>query len=279
MKKLFITMLTILTCGAAYALPVGNPSDASLLCDGLLWEGHCGDPCDPCLSCVDALSFRTGFYGDYVFNRHLEIDRSADDSDIESTRIFTNAAFLAANLWDRIDLFSTLGTTNISLSTNAVSFGGSNGERLRVETDSHFSWSLGLRGTIWECGCTTFGMEAQYFQTRPNVRRITEAASASVYPDSSIKTKYHEWQVGAGISHRINMFVPYIAVKWSRARLNFKDEVAGAPLASSLFDLKNGKQWGYALGVSLIDCEKASVTAEGRFGDEKALYINGQIRF
>ncbi len=280
MKKLYVTLLTFLACGSAYALPVGNPSDASLLCDGLLFEGHCGDPCDPCLSWLDAISIRVGFYGDYVFNRHMEVDRNEDDSDIEHTKLFTNAGYVAANIWDRLDVFATFGATNLFIDTNGSAFGiPAVGSRFVLETKSHFSWSAGVRGTIWECGCTSLGAEFQYFYTRPRVKRITEAALISDYPDNFLTSKFYEWQFGVGFAHRINIFVPYIAVKWSRAHFKF-DNARPAPLPGIiLFDLENKKDWGYAVGVSLVDCEKASLTVEGRFGDEKAVHVNGQIRF
>lgn len=283
MKKLFVTMLSILACGAAYALPVGNPSDASLLNDGLIWEGFCGDPCDPCLSWCDAWSIRVGFYGDYVFNRHMEVDEDGTNSDdIEHTQIYTNAGLVTLNLWDRFDIFAMFGATNMFIDTNAVSFGGPIGSRIEIETETEFSWSVGGRATLWECGCTTLGIEGQYFRTRPDVKRITVSSSSSVYPDSYLDLTYTEWQVGAGISHRINMFVPYIAVKYARSYWDFHGDTIIVPgLANPLRanDLNAKKHWGYALGVSLIDCEKASITAEGRFGDEKAVYINGQVRF
>lgn len=281
MKKLVVTMLTILTCGAAFALPVGNPSDASMLCDGLIMEGHCGDPCDPCLSWCDAVSVRVGFWGDYVFNRHLELRHSEAHSNIEHTELFTNAGFISANLWDRLDIFATLGETNLFIDTNASAFAPGvaalNGARIEIETNSHFSWSVGAKATLWECGCTTLGIEGQYFRTHPDIRRVTTASTVSVYP-SKVDAKYQEWQVGVGIAHRINIFVPYVAVKLSKATVDFDHAIFAAPTVE-LFDLKTKKNWGYAVGVSLVDCEKASLTVEGRFGDEKALHVNGQIRF
>lgn len=280
MKKLFMTMLTVLACGAAYALPVGNPSDASLLCDGLIWEGHCGDPCDPCLTWCDAFSVRIGFYGDYVFNRHMRVDRNESDAVIENTEIFTNAGFIAANFYDRLDFFATFGATNIFIDTNASAFSGFSGQRIEIETETDFSWSLGVRGTIWECGCTTLGAEAQYFYTRPDIKRITIGAQNSIYDDDILDAKYQEWQIGVGISHRINLLVPYIAIKWSHAQLDLDEAMLPSPLETTdLYDLENQKNFGFAIGVSLVDCEKASLTVEGRFSDEKAVYVNGQIRF
>lgn len=291
MKKLLVTMLTILTSGAAFALPVGNPSDASLLCDGICWEGHCGDMCDPCLTWCDAFSIRFGFYGDYVYERHLQVDHNLTDKKphIDHSRIMTNAAFFAGNFWDRFDVFATVGATRWYLEGNLRSFQTTTAitpVEFQVESETNFSWSVGARGTIWECGCLAVGAEFQYFQTRPHIWRTLDANPASttgtlLYPSRSIGSKYYEWQFGLGVSYRINFLVPYAAVKWSSAHLELGDAtgVFVHDTTAQLFPLKSAKTWGYAVGVSLVDCEKMSLTVEGRFADETALYVNGQIRF
>ncbi|NGX61838.1 MAG: Major outer membrane porin [Chlamydiae bacterium] len=287
MKKISISILTILTCGSLYALPVGSPFEASLLCDGLLFEGHCGDPCDPCISWCDALSFRVGFYGDYVFNRHLEVKQNSHGADIDHTEIYTNAGYLAANLWDRFDIFVTLGASNIRIETDVTAFvivpAFTENFPLVIETGTEFSWSIGARGTIWECGCTVLGIEGQYFRTKPHIARITEAAVVSEFPANDVSLKYEEWQVGVGISHRIHMLVPYLAIKWANGMVDADNFLPFVSIDNQtdleIRDLEPSKHLGYVVGVSLVDCEKAAITAEGRFGDEKAFYINGQLRF
>ena len=297
-----MTFLSVLSCGAAYALPVGNPSDASLLVDGLLWEGHCTEICNPCTSICDAISVRAGFYGDYVFNRHLEIDRSdVDDNDdtgpsIEHTQLYTNAGLIAVNFYDRIDVFSTLGITNMYIDSNLFRFvegtatatAAVNGERFTLQAGSDFSWSVGARGTLFETGCTSLGIEGQYFSWNPDIMRITVAENFSTYPDNSLGIHYEEWQFGVGVAHRIHIFVPYIAVKWANARVDFGNARLPIPIGPGptrplahihLRDLQEHKSWGYAVGVSIIDCEKMSATVEGRFADEKAVHVNSQIRF
>ncbi len=279
MKKLFMTTLTIIACGAVYALPVGNPSDAGLLCDGLVCEGHCGDPSDPCLTWCDGFSVRFGFYGDYVFNRHMELE-NGPHSVIEHTKINTNAGFIAANFWDRFDIFATLGASNLFIDTNNQAFGLGGTGRFEIETETDFSWSIGARGIVWEFGCTTLGAEAQYFYTNPHITRLTQNATTSVYPGGGFNAKYYEWQVGLGISHRIYMLVPYAAIKASNSKLDFGNHVVtGFTPDATLHNLRSDKYLGYALGVSFVDCEKMSLTVEGRFADEKALYTNCQIRF
>jgi major outer membrane protein len=311
MKKLVMTMLTVLTCGAAFALPVGNPSEASLFNGGLFWGdngGGCCDPCNPCGGWFDNLGFRVGFYGDYVFNRHMRLRRRGAEgttttrvrNELEKTQLFTNAGYLAFNICNRFDIFATLGNTQLYLEGNVTSFAPfadvgvtvpvtTPGARVVVETNDEFSWSVGARGTLWECGCTALGIEGQYFKTRPRLKRLTIAADASLYPTVTtpvLRADYSEWQVGLGLSHRINILVPYVAVKWSGSKLRWRNNPAiGVTLTDdtdttiTLNDLRNRKHWGYAVGVSILACDRAALTVEGRFADEKALYVNGQVRF
>lgn len=284
MKKLLLTMLTILTCGAAYALPTGNPADPALTPQGLFWNDECCeapcDPCDPCGFDWD-VSLRLGFYGDYVFNRKLQLN-GPTDSRIDDFELFTNAGLIVLNFWERLDIYTTLGATNMALSTNALDFGLIGLGRLYLETESDFSWSVGVRGILWECGCTTVGLDARYFRTSPDIKRITVNETFSAYPED-LELEYREWQVSLGVSHRINMFVPYVAVQWSKVDVDFDGDpflIPGITVAAlSPRDLEERHQWGYAVGVSLVDCDIMTLNVEGRFRNEKAISVNAQIRF
>lgn len=265
MKKLIASLLLATPLAA---LPVGNPAEPSLMTSGLLW-----DECNPCP--CEILSLRTGFYGDYVFNRHL---RDAFQ-EFEHASIYTNAGYLAANLWNRIDFFATLGASSLFVETNEEVFvEPETGGRVQFESNSRFSWSVGGRASLLEYACYTLGAEAQYFSTNVNLSRATFSGSTgttSFYPDTNVH--YKEWQAGLGISRRIYMFVPYVAVKWSKCMLFSR--VSLDDLGSEVARLRNRKSWGYAVGCTLVDSCSASLTAEARFADEKALYVNGQFRF
>ncbi|MEZ5315751.1 MAG: hypothetical protein R3E91_06075 [Chlamydiales bacterium] len=284
MKKYILAFLIILTTGVSHALPVSNPADPCLICDGLFLEGHCGDPSDPSLTWLDTFSVRFGFYGNYVFNRHMEVDSSRYRCDIEETKINTNAGFLACNFWDYFDIFATFGGTNILINTNEQAFALNGSGRFQIETNTQFSWSIGVRTLIWDCGSTTLGAEAQYFYTKPNISRLTQTDSLSIYPNE-LNGKYQEWQIGLGISHRINLLVPYIAIKFSQSQLQFNHTIVDGffnealPAEAILYNLGSKKRWGYTIGVSFVNCEKISLTAEGDWGDEKGAYLSSQIRF
>ncbi len=278
MKKLTIALLTILSSGAAYALPVGNPAEPGMMREGFFWEGHYADPRDPCATWFNTLSLRLGFYGDYVFDRSMEVEEDHHDADLDTTEIFTSAGILALNAWDRLDLFVTLGASKLYIDANGKAFALGSG-RFEIETNTDFSWSVGIRGIIWQCGCTLIGGEAQYFYTKPDVIRLTQNDTTSVYP-KDYNALYHEWQVGFAISHQIHNFTPYLGLKLSRGFFKLKDrDVPGfTPHSATLFSLETKKDWGFALGASYVVCKVASLNVEGRFGDEKAVYVTGQVR-
>lgn len=400
MKRLLKSVLVFAALGSAsslQALPVGNPAEPSLMIDGILWEGFGGDPCDPCTTWCDAVSLRLGYYGDYVFDRVLKTDvnkefgmgkapTTADSGDavaaptqliyranpaygkhFQDAEMFTNAAFMALNIWDRFDVFCTLGATNGYLKGNSASFNlvGLFGDPTQVQdvataqtlpnvslsqavvelyTDTAFAWSVGARAALWECGCATLGASFQYAQSKPKVEELNVLCNAAEFTinkpkgyvgqefpleraagtedatgtkDASID--YHEWQASLALSYRLNMFTPYIGVKWSRASFDadairiaqpklatpilevttLNPTIAGAgsitentnnQQANALADtlqivsmqinkMKSRKSCGLAVGTTIVDADKYAVTVETRLIDERAAHVNAQFRF
>ena len=274
MKKLLL--LSLLLVSPLFALPVGNPMDASLYSNGLVWgdccKNNCCDPCDPCFSWCDAWSFRLGFYGDYVYNRHLK-RTSGGLKSLNDAELYTNAALLVLNICDRFDVFSTLGESQISLLGERRSFSNSSNPRRykSIESKTRFSWSVGGRLTIWNCDCFYFGAEGQYFSTNPGIS-WSELSSTISYDSGMLH--YREWQAAIGASYLMKVgcsgvsLVPYTAVTWSGAKLHNGGD-----------RFHNDKLWAWSLGTTIAFCDAFGMTVEGRWGSEKALHINGQFRF
>ncbi|VVT43279.1 Major outer membrane porin [Chlamydia avium] len=391
MKKLLKSALLVAVGSTAslQALPVGNPAEPSLLIDGTMWEGTSGDPCDPCATWCDAISVRAGFYGDYVFDRILKTDTTKTVEDmaaalttsatastgvnaqtaaqrnnaaygkhIHDAEWATNAAYLALNIWDRFDVFCTLGAANGYFKAGSDAFSvvglfGLAGTSLANErpnvflsqgvvelyTDTTFSWSIGARGALWECGCATLGAEFQYAQSKPKVERLnvlctpaqftvhnpkgykntpfplpTTAGTDAATDTKSATIQYHEWQAGLALSYRLNMLVPYLGVKWSRASFDADNiRIAQPKLAETILGLtswnptflgnataiettntlvdfmqiasmqinkmKSRKACGVVVGATLVDADKWSITGEARLIDERAAHVNAQFRF
>jgi major outer membrane protein len=288
MKRVWISILTFMTSSGLHALPVGNPWEASLQSVGVFWAGSCQET-GATTSLSDAWSFRLGFYGDFVFDRHMQVDNKDSNAHLHKTTIATQAAYWAFNMWNRFDLFGTLGTTHIRLESPHSTF--SNGTipntYALLDTDTSFSWSMGARGTLWECGCLGVGGAIQYLSARPPINFAHNAGLTSlVYQPSHVMVKYREWQVGLGASYRINIIcdytalLPYFAVRYARATMNMdRLMITDGGGTMTFFNLESDDFWGYAVGATLLGCNKISVTAEVRLISEKAFYINSQIRF
>jgi major outer membrane protein len=284
MKKLTLSILSFLVSGTLCALPLGNPSDASLYLDGIWW---CGATCSPCYSWCDSLSVRLGFWGDYVYNRNLEVDNDFS-GDIQSTRIFRNEGLIVLNYCDWIDLFATIGASNFSLLTpdsSLLAADSASGDILgQVYFAPSTSYSAGGRATLWECDCFGIGIEAQWAGCNPQASHYLNIGDGVVtYIDNS--GTYNEWQVGFGASYRFDngygtAFIPYAGFKVSGVNWNLGNYAFTAEGENYLLrKLQNKKTWGYAVGVTATVNETVGISVEGRYGDEKAVYTNAQIRF
>ncbi len=283
MNKLAAIVLSIFISGCAFGLPLGNPCESSLIYDGLFCEGHCRSWRDPSAYILDSWSLRLGFYGDYVFNRKLE--EVSTGASVTRSKIYTNAAFFALNAWDAIELFGTLGTTQIDITTETAVTPFT----LEVGSETNFSWSLGGRVAFLKCGCFGVGGEFQYFFASPKVNYVRhDFISRPFYPEN-VSAKFQEWQFGIGATYRIDIacsqtaLLPYAGIRLSRAKLDF-DNACGEILSNGTFffelsELENERLFGYAIGVTLLGCGKGTVTVEGRFSSETAVHFNAQFRF
>lgn len=296
MKKwIFAAALLITGVGKIHALPFGNPAEPSFLTRGVFWGGTCPNTRDPCNLWFDTWSFRVGFYGDWVYDRRLRIQGAGYGYglDMRDTQINTNAAYAVINLGNRLDVFGTAGVSRLSIFQNELSWNSSPATNLDslLQTDTSFSWSVGVRGSLLCWRGFTFGAEGQYFSFRPEFERyITGIGTELDFTDDN-RVKYMEWQAGIGLSYTITCrdpdweIIPYAGLKWAWVRFRTNDfsftvtdPVIGTRTLT-IFNLKEQLHMGYALGVSLIAWGNTAFTLEGRWVSEKALYFNTQFRF
>jgi major outer membrane protein len=280
MKKLTTAIFALLSTGTLCSLPVANPIDASIYKTGIFWTNSC---CDSFASCFDAFSIRLGFWGDYVFNRHLEED-GVSESVVDQFFIEKNQGVVTLNWCDWIDVFGLVGVANFSQETP---FDVSSQKIMyAIDYQAALSYGGGARLTLWECECFGLGIEGQYFRSQPKLENFTDFDSGFVgYPSDANASTYSEWQVGLGAAYTIstgygNAFTPYAAVKFAGAKLDQNNDayISGDSLLRQ-DNLKNQRTIGYAVGLTATVCQKGGLTVEGRFADEKAVFVNGQVRF
>lgn len=285
-QSVFKYILVIcLAFGSLFALPVGNPSEASLYKYGICTGETKSDPCVVVFNYSDILRIKGGFYGDYVFNRHMEVYTSHDNiSDIDQFSLMTNAGYIALNVFDWVDFFGVVGATKISITTPESSY--STGQSvMQLELTDELCWSAGTHITLGRYKCFAVGLEGQYFRTMPRLDSFISLASGGVTRfNNTPKIGYSEWQVGLGASYQWQvdcvLAVPYFAIARARSEALFNDQRFIADgVTYTLSNLKSKKMWGYSVGMSLVVSEMIGVTVEGRFADEKALFVNGKFRY
>ncbi len=255
-------ILLLLTC-PLLALPTSNPWDPAFQDKKARW-----------------LSLRQGFYGDYVFNRNLEA--------VRKTRLNTNAAYFALNVFSRAELFAGIGASHVEITTPATSFGAASepSRLLTIDTVDHLSWLAGLKALLLHHNNYCLGAEANYFETRLPINAVINNNTGEPTYLTGQRLHYREGQVGISFSKKIPLtncvaILPYTGVKWSQVIVEMNDLFATLLPGTTvqLFNLQEARHVGYSIGLTLLGFEQTNLTFEGRFADEKALHLNFVFSF
>lgn len=283
-------LLGLVSVTQLVALPVGNPADPELFCDGVVYDSWLGE-CLP--SWCGFFQPRIGYYQDRVTERNLELDTTCDiSSNLLNTKLVTQGGMAVVNLCRRVDLFGILGTSQYRYIANTSTFQTTSTapvvEEMIVQSNQGFSWSVGGKALVWDCGSFSVGVEGQYLHARPKISYLA-TTDAQVTADTDVimgscgqTTNYQEWQVGLGSAYACGCFVPYLAVKAAGCTLDSDSPlftVIPTTFVLRLDDLRNAKTWGYAVGASVMCGCYGSLTLEARGGDEIGYYLSGQLQF
>ncbi|MDR3623597.1 MAG: hypothetical protein P4L16_00450 [Chlamydiales bacterium] len=265
MKKLLSVITGLVAGSALYALPVANPAAPALLTDGVFM-------CDQ----DDCWGVKFGYRGDFVFNKHMKSGVGGRHQDFS---LYSNEGVLTLNFWDRVDVYGFVGAANWGSQGLTTDSGAAS------EADFHSNTrtigGVGLKAVLWEtcwasCGTTYVGIDGQYeWMGNAPASRVTINGTSETA--GGVGRKYREGQVSLAIGHRICNLVPYVAAKWSNGRAPLSHTATIAGFTPDGYSAT--RHWGYAIGVSLVDAGRMSVTAEARFIDESAFTIAGDIRF
>ncbi len=274
MNKLLI-LLAGLTLPSLYASPILSPAAPALNMDGVFY------------SCPGSWwSLRADFRGDYVFDRKLE---DAVHS-INNYSLYSNEGVLTLNLWERCDIYGFVGATSQNLATEYqnTAFPGT-GSFLEAAYTTQKIGGAGLKFILWEWDWSSH-CGRSFLTADINYEYVSDANTSEVlYNNTPLNraagsfpfVSYRETQASLSWGHRVNNLIPYIAVKWSKAHANLAttdlSEIGVFTITPQTLESRNN--WGWALGITLVDIARMTITAEARFVDETAMTINGGFRF
>jgi hypothetical protein len=100
-----------------------------------------------------------------------------------------------------------------------------------------------------------------------------------VTPRAGSKISFYEWQLGVGASYEVDIFNPYLGVKYSNAGARFKHLPPGFLPTGRHFKTKNRRKFGMVLGTTLSNGNRFAANVEARLIDEQALTLAASIKF
>ena len=263
MKKSIGSAIFFLS-SSLFAAPVGNPSFPQLLQDGYFipsnyWVG-----------------LRLGYEGDFVGDARLK-QRDESSGRVDNYKQDTNSGTVTLNFLDRLDIYGVFGSSRVCTDWRFTAPGPTT-ERLCVETNYGFLWAVGGRGILYEWGKTILGLGGRYNGT------VLKPVSAVIngIPTSTAGTRLHwkEWQIDLDISHKIDIFIPYLGIKYSNANTKigtFPVEISNS--GAGVIHMSNRNPVGIVIGCALTTGKFFMLNIEGRLIDEEAATIVGDFRF
>ena len=95
---------------------------------------------------------------------------------------------------------------------------------------------------------------------------------------SGAQLSYREWQASFAVYHTIDLFTPYLGVKYSNVHANVHG-LSKKVYPHKHFKMYNRDRFGIALGCTLTQGKKIDLFAEVQLIDEQALTFGGNIKF
>ena len=259
--KLFICLVTL--SAFLSAAPVGNPAFPELLKQGF---------CIPSTSCVN---LRLGYEGDFIGDARMNQSEEGSGR-VDNFRQDTNSGIVTLNFVERLDLYGVFGSTRICADWRFSGVGTVN--RAQVETGYEFLWGVGARAALYEWGNTTLGIGGRYSSSHPNPNWITINGTPESISGATLH--WYEWQADLDLSYQIDLFIPYVGVKYlsAKARTGVYPESISSS-GSGTLHMRNRTPVGIVVGCTLTTGKYFMLNVEGRLIDEEAATISGDLRF
>ncbi len=257
-----------------FAMPVLSPAEPALVTKGIIL---------PC--CNGLIGVKFGYRGDFVFSRKTKsFFRESYKEFNKNFSLMANEGVLTINIAEMVDIYTFLGTASYSIE-GRKSLVGNRGSSIDFDLQSttNLITGIGLKAILWEGNIGVGGRTYVAWDIAYEVMGTTPFEHVRIgkkrISKPGIGYTYREGQTSLTLGHKIKKLLPYFSFIWSEARVQpGRDRNIGTNTVS-FNSLRSYKKVGYAIGVAYYDDAKMSITAEGRFADEIACTIAGNLKF
>jgi hypothetical protein len=127
-------------------------------------------------------------------------------------------------------------------------------------------------------GQTRLGVDVKGFISYPHIESIE--LNGETVSSKGAKFSDRQWQIGAGLSHEISCFVPYIGLTYSHVRV----KASGLNALRDFFPNKHVRFWskyafGFVFGFGLSASRAFSCNLEARIIEEAAASFSADLKF
>jgi len=261
MKKIILLFFTMFSFGL-FAAPVGNPLSPAIIEEGFF------------VTSASWVNFRLGYEGNFVSDARM--DKKTSGGKIDNLKKDINSGSFTLNLQNRTDLFAILGASRIRSDWRFDNAGIMS--RIELETNYRLYWAAGGKAILFQWGNTALSAGGRYSFTEPTLTFITQDGTPQDKGPSRVK--YHDWQVDLGLAHKIDIFVPYVGVKY----LNSKAKISNTAIVIDTnglnqIKMRNRDHFGVYAGCTLSNSKYFMMTVEARFIDEEGITVSGEMKF
>jgi hypothetical protein len=263
-KNFFALVLPICHSVSLYAGAIGNPATPELLQEGYF------------IPSTSWVHIRMGFEGDFLNNGRMQ-QKVEGKGRIDNYEQGTNSGTVTGNFLDKLDIYGVFGSARTNASWRFITPVQST-TRIETETNYAFLWAVGARALIYEWGKTILGLGGRFSQTTPTLSWLT--TNGIPVPVINSKLHWREWQINLSLSHTVEIFIPYIGIKYLKSKSLVKTlPVAISESGSGALHMQNAHPVGLILGCTLTASNFFYINLEGRLIDEEAATISADIRF
>lgn len=247
-------MAWIFLAGLA-AAPIGNPSAPSVLEEGLL------------IPDTSWANVQFGFIEDRLFQQRFCPRTSSLGLGLAraSIRGYSQIGVLTWNIAERLNIQAEIGSGQFKWQWQQKPVASILGSMW-----GGVIWSGSAKLVVFEIKDTTLAADAH----AGGWDWMSGYAAANGVPlETKVQSEMRYWQVGAALSQKISVFVPYIGIAANRTRLKI------SKLESGIGWLRSRHTIGPFIGCTLTKGINLALNVEWRGGFEQGASVSGQIRF
>ncbi len=252
-----------------------------------IYSAYSGNPADPMLGngnlcCNESFWIpKIGYQRDYITDRKLKGRNLLVTDRLDEFELISDRGTIAFDFCNRIEVNGSVGAGRLFMRARPHNL-----TALQKHEDFQFKdgtmWSVGGKAILFDW-CNTFISASGVYQ-HFHGRAAWDGLHTLDPRGTRTRVHFHEWQFSVGAAYNFCCIVPYINVNFSglvKSKITNLQSVPADAGTTTLdhIDLRQRRVAGLSLGTSFTPVDCFYVTVEAQVINERALTLQGQLRF